>query len=269
MPYQDDDESVETSEPVELYDFVVDTVTYRYTSGAVAFEYESEDYTPIAIEREAVVVSSGGMDELTVTIPTSCTFVQDIAFDVPPQNMYLTIYRYQPNSATAVILWSGRIMPLTVQGPVTMVRSPSIVDDALRTQIPSVVAQALCNHTLFDANCGIERGDFDLVTTANTINGLEIVVASVGAAIDNFYRAGEIWIGNQKRTIITQVGTTLTLLWPFPVSIEDPVACTIYAGCDHTVKTCRDKFANVENFGGYPFLKWKNPFENGHLWGGD
>jgi hypothetical protein len=34
----------------------------------------------------------------------------------------------------------------------------------------------------------------------------------------------------------------------------------MYAGCDHLLATCRDRFSNVANFGGFPWIPQKNPF---------
>jgi hypothetical protein len=50
------------------------------------------------------------------------------------------------------------------------------------------------------------------------------------------------------------VGTTLTLDAPFPPSVTLPAAVTLFAGCDHTVRTCLSKFDNVLNFGGHPYI---------------
>ena len=44
----------------------------------------------------------------------------------------------------------------------------------------------------------------------------------------------------------------------------------VLAGCDHSVTTCDTKFntpedtqSNVINYGGFPFVPGKNPFETG------
>ena len=37
----------------------------------------------------------------------------------------------------------------------------------------------------------------------------------------------------------------------------------VFAGCDHTVDTCDQKFDNVINYGGWPYVPSKNPFESG------
>ena len=41
----------------------------------------------------------------------------------------------------------------------------------------------------------------------------------------------------------------------------------VFAGCDHSLAICESKFANVINYGGFPFVPIKNPF-NSSLRGG-
>lgn len=79
----------------------------------------------------------------------------------------------------------------------------------------------------------------------------------------------EINGGDDARLILSQSGDDLQLLLPFPDSILGSTV-VILAGCDHTVTTCDSKFntpsdpqSNVVNFGGFPFVPTKNPFEGG------
>ena len=94
-----------------------------------------------------------------------------------------------------------------------------------------------------------------------------MTVASVSGAVDQYYKSGAILIGNERRLIVDQTGAVLTLLAPF-TGVANGTACTIYAGCDHTVETCRDKFSNVIHYGGFPFLHWKNPHLLRYAWDG-
>lgn len=40
---------------------------------------------------------------------------------------------------------------------------------------------------------------------------------------------------------------------------------TLWPGCARTVNACADKFANLDNYGGLPFLPAKNPFSGDAL----
>jgi len=49
-------------------------------------------------------------------------------------------------------------------------------------------------------------------------------------------------------------GATLALWQPPPESIEPGDVFVVTAACDKRFETCREKFANAENFRGFPHL---------------
>jgi hypothetical protein len=68
--------------------------------------------------------------------------------------------------------------------------------------------------------------------------------------------------GVDRRLILSSSGDVLTLLLPFTSS---PLGSTVivFAGCDHTIATCKSKFNNVVNYGGFAFVPTKNIFQTG------
>ena len=53
---------------------------------------------------------------------------------------------------------------------------------------------------------------------------------------------------------------TLTLNLPFSdLTVGDTVKA--FAGCNHTTEVCDGKFANLLNYGGFPFIPQKNPMD--------
>ena len=55
-----------------------------------------------------------------------------------------------------------------------------------------------------------------------------------------------------------QYGSGLTLIYPAPLTPGETVS--LYPGCDHTLQTCHGRFNNAENFGGFPWIPRRNPF---------
>jgi hypothetical protein len=69
--------------------------------------------------------------------------------------------------------------------------------------------------------------------------------------------------------IILQNNDVLTLSLPFAVNVAG-ASVEVNAGCDHTKETCRSKFqvldainGNQVNYGAFPFVPPKNPFQVG------
>jgi hypothetical protein len=69
------------------------------------------------------------------------------------------------------------------------------------------------------------------------------------------------------RYIVAQNGNVLTLVrrnddLSQRIVDDGPEIVQLYPGCDHTRKTCVQRFNNQVNFGGFPWLPTKNPFGN-------
>ena len=59
--------------------------------------------------------------------------------------------------------------------------------------------------------------------------------------------------------ILAQSGDTMTLLLPFSLDVAGQ-DIDLFAGCAHDLTTCDVKFAATLNYGGFPFVPRKNPF---------
>lgn len=263
MSYDSDEKSISDSAPVELYEFVLPTQTIRLTSGPVAITYAAQVYTPAALARTSVpVATQTSSAEVNVDLSLTSTLTQAIIAGIIPSKITVTIRRYQALSTVAVIIWTGYVADVRIKGGAASLRIASLYAELLETQISTAVLQRTCNHVLYDARCTVARGAGVATTISSTSNGgRTLVVSTVGGAIDSFYRHGEMLhpITGERRTVLEQVGTTLTIVAPFPTGIAN--AYTLFAGCDHSVDTCKIKFANVVNFGGHPLLPVANVFK--------
>lgn len=65
-------------------------------------------------------------------------------------------------------------------------------------------------------------------------------------------------VDNERRSILDQTGTTLTLDRPFAYLVAGD-DLEIYAGCDWKNTTCNTKFGNTQRFGGHPDAPDNNP----------
>lgn len=61
------------------------------------------------------------------------------------------------------------------------------------------------------------------------------------------------------RMIVGHTGINITLVSPMP-SLVPGQAVRLYAGCDHSTTVCKNRFDNLANYGGFPWIPGKNPF---------
>jgi uncharacterized phage protein (TIGR02218 family) len=262
VAYADDEESVDSGEPQRLLEFIGPQISYRYTSGDQPVTYNGEVYAP-AVAVESAIGSGGIADAPAVVIKLLCStqLVGDYGFTMPPRTLRLRIHERQARSAEYRVIWDGRVTAINPEGRWAEVRSESHLGSALSANVPAISFQRHCNHFLYDARCRVDRNAHDFATNVTNVNGAIVTVASIGAAADQHYRAGEIVrsVDGERRTIVDQTGAVLTLAAPFrALANGNPV--TLYAGCDHLIATCHTKFNNRANFGGHPSVPSSNPF---------
>lgn len=264
MAFADDEISPHDGDTVELYEFIGPQIAYRYTSCERQIVLNGNVYTPVAgLVRTAIGANStGDTAALAVSLPVTTQVIRDYGLDdVPPRSLLLRVYRRQERSAEYVEIWIGSVNSIQPMGRMAEVRSISQLGERLDMVLPSVSVQRLCNHFLFDRRCRVDRLTYDFETVVTNVSGATVTLASIGIAPDQWFRAGEIVrnVDGERRAIVDQAGAVLTLAHPFRTLLNGN-GVTLYAGCDHTLATCSDKFNNAVNFGGHPTVPSSNPF---------
>jgi uncharacterized phage protein (TIGR02218 family) len=131
----------------------------------------------------------------------------------------------------------------------------------LSMQLPAVILQPGCTNTLFDARCGLNKASFaeaSVVQAGSTVNKL----LSLSGKGDGYYDNGQIaFTSGANAGLVKAVKTyfgapnqlfTFNSPLPFVPSAGDTF--TAYPGCDKTQATCTNKFSNLVNFEGFPYV---------------
>lgn len=271
MAYADDDAL--QLDAIELYEFVAAAQTWRLTTAAADYRFQGQLYTRQAMDRSDIAISTklDSDEAITIEMPITDSVIDAFGFVVPPQGLSLTITRLFPATGNFSLIWAGTITSITAEGDVAKLLCPSPVGPALRTQVPTKHIQRLCNHTLYDEFCGINREDFDENRTIDSISDDGLVITPTAAftlwdtsgfgAADQWYAGGEFVRDStgERRLIVASTETTVTLQTPIH-GLADGETFTAFAGCDKRLAVCTSKFANAENFGGFAYLPYKNIF---------
>lgn len=260
MSFITDESGVETSIPIEVYAFTLGATVVRYADRPGTYSYGGNSYAGVAgLKRRSIVhdpVTSATVRELEIEIAASA-FASYFPGQ-PPNPFSVTVTRVQPTGAQVVFVGSvASIKGSGDTGETLLLRCESKTGSRLKVQAPGAVLTPYCRHILYGNKCRAVRADHDTATTVSSVNGEVIVVAAVPS---NSLVGGEIWgpSSNEKRTIVKQSGTTLTVNIPF-LSLVGTNAVTLYDGCNKSIATCDDTFNNVSHFGGAPYAPFKNP----------
>lgn len=151
----------------------------------------------------------------------------------------------------------GRIADLKGTGARAILTIRSDLE-LLNTNLPSDVVQPSCLHTLFDAQCTLVKAAFDVAGAV----GVGSTAASINSALAqpaDYFSLGRIQFtsganAGATRAVKKFAGGAFTLAVPLFSAIAPGDTFIASPGCDKTQPTCTNKFGNLANFGGLPYV---------------
>lgn len=268
MTYAVKDISVESGGPVEFYKFTGPFGTFRYTS----------DNKPGVCDGELYVVLEGGISRTAIDTSVASDSVVTCDITLPAKSELAVLYCYTKSPDELMVEvrrahrgddwntewemeWRGFGLDTSTNGDEAIIRTGSALQAKLTGNIASIYYQRSCNHKLFDSRCGVDKADWTLTTTITKIQSFIITVDDDQAA-DNALEGGEIinTRTGESRTIYSNTNNVLRISAPF-VMAEVGDTVELVFGCDHSrLGHCKNRFNNVERFGGFPFIPTVNPF---------
>ena len=121
-----------------------------------------------------------------------------------------------------------------------------------------VPIQRFCNNALFDEHCNLVQASYEVSAVLSNIDGLVLTSPTFGTHPDAYFYLGECVLEKagitQERLIIGHTGNEITLQGPL-LNVEIGDTVKVYPGCDKQAETCFNKFGNILNFTGFPYLQ--------------
>jgi hypothetical protein len=269
--------SIHSSMPIELYEFLGSYKNYHYTSSAEPELFNGFVYEPIInLSRNSVKTGTNTEENAAVkiTMPVATDLIADYGFQTTPPKLMLNLIRIYrellPYETNFRVYWRGVITNISIKGRNATLDVPSIFSSVLGASCPSFYFQNPCNHVLFDPDtCGVPRAANSVSTTVLEVlsNGQVVRMNSYGAFTSDEFVAGEILIPefNERRMIIgADIGNgELTVNYPFG-RIAQGTDVQFTRGCDHAWKGhCLTRYGNTVRYGGHPLIPPVNLFQSG------
>lgn len=268
MAFDTQERSVESGQPIELFDFRIGTDAYLWTTNPTVVTYQSQQYQPLEVSRESLAFSPDERAEaLKLVVPASTNMVRRFINSVPGQRATLTIFRFHRNDGgtpEVIQFFKGlaQTVAFTLNGLQAEIAVVPITAE-LANSIPRFVFSNVCNHVLFDDGCTVAQSLFRHQDEVTGVTGDQITVNGLDTKGDGWATGGYIATSSGEfRQILAHTGDVVRVLLPFPSSPLGQVV-EVFAGCDHSIQTCDSKFSNVTNFGGFAWVPLKNPFSTG------
>jgi uncharacterized phage protein (TIGR02218 family) len=263
--------SLEQFAMADLYTFILaGGGTYLYSGGMIAITDTAGNYFQLGpkFERSKTKITTGvQVDELDVNIyPEMTDFVGGVPFLQAAwtgqfDGALLTVERafMQPYGTVigTVALFAGRISDIDCSRTCIDMKCRSHME-LLNIQMPRRLWQPSCSHAFGDAMCQFDRASL-ATTFAATSGSTSTLLAGVPGGIVPYLQGTVIGVtganAGQRRTITGYspgVKLTVKLAFLFPVAPGDEFQ--LLPGCDRSLGTCTNVFANQVHFGGMPFI---------------
>jgi len=129
--------------------------------------------------------------------------------------------------------------------------------------IPKDLYQGYCNHNLFDGGCGVNKASYAVTAQVTTDETNTTLYSSAFAAKpEGWFTGGFVEFLGESRLVMESKENYVIIQCPFSEPVDGQTV-TAYPGCDKSPKTCKEKFDNLVNFLGCPYIPSRNPV----LWG--
>lgn len=277
MTYSTLEASTQDGKPVYKFLFVQGTEEFRYTSAAYFIGDSTGTWTPAPIRASNVSQTNQiAKNGIKLTLPRTNEVAQLFIGKVPESITSLTIYRVHDGDIDDQVWWKGRVAAAQASGDALTLECEDIFTSMRRPGLRARYQKG-CRHALYSPACGVQLYDYAQQVEIVAQSGFSLTVTGLAdstgdstdstslAFADGYYAGGIIELDDgAMRYILRQEGNSLTLLSQFDTIDVDSVGviATIYPGCLHTVSDCKNKFNNLLNYGGFPYIPAKNPFQN-------
>jgi uncharacterized phage protein (TIGR02218 family) len=266
MTYDALERSNDSGAPVKLFEFQLGTTYWRYCAGQIDVVYGGYTYSAIAVSHGDIVMSGDTQsDEMSVQI-SSAADVTDLFSGTPPsQSLAIRIRSKHHGDSEAPVIWTGIVKSSTrtSRAEVTFLCN-SLLSTLTRSGLRLSWGRG-CPHVLYDGSCRVNPASYATAVQVQDMNGNTLVSTGLAMLPDAYFAGGFLsftgpWGGTERRGIEYHVGTNIQLLSPTDgISVGDWIL--VYPGCDRVTLTCQSKFNNLANYGGFPHLPVKSPFD--------
>lgn len=269
--------------PVELFRFVHGSQVWTYSSGP-EIVYNGETYVAFPIGRDDMQQTKElHKSPLEVLIPRTSELSLLYLAGNPEHVITLTVFRLHIGASDGpIVYWKGRVVSVDWPDPATAKLVCESVFTSLKRPGLRARYQRMCRHALYSSQCGVDKADYAVAGTVSAINAARTVVTIPEAAgyADGYFLGGFLALADgTMRFISAHSGPSITLASPAPAlaqyvgttgygqgyGVGYGAALTIYPGCARNRETCKNRFNNILNFGGWPWIPSRNPFDGRSL----
>lgn len=268
MTFSARENSLANAQPIRLYQFTRGVVQWCYASCDRDVSHLSHIYAALAGGISDDGISQGGeasTQNVKITAPASLPVAQ-LFRGIPPSDVIdVAIFDRHYGETEYRASWIGEIQQVTFPAVdrCQIICSPESV--SMQGQGLRLRWERPCPHCVYERGCTVDRELFRVNGTIIATDGATIDASAFSGYPVGYFNAGYIeWPlgdGNyERRAIEAHSGTELTI---FGGTSGLPLgqALAAFPGCDQTPTMCQTRFNNYLNYGGFPSMPGRSPFD--------
>jgi uncharacterized phage protein (TIGR02218 family) len=266
MTYAAQEAAVATGQPMFLYLFNDGITETRLTSEPEDVTHDGDVYTAAPVAHSEVE-QTGSLEKsmLDIEFPLTYAFAAGyLAFQ--SRSTSVTVWRRHRTDTEVSIVWKGRIVGAkAIEGRRIKISVESVFT-SLRRHGCRARYMRHCRHALYSNACGVSKAAFGVAASISAMDGpLVLTVTEAASAAEKYYRGGIVEWQGLMGFVRRHNTSTLTLMIEIAgleaaFDADGAQDVILYPGCNLTIETCRDKFDNLLNFGGFHKMTTQNPF---------
>lgn len=270
MSYTAREASIAAAQPINLYLFERGALSWAYCDADRDMVLQGRPWAAVAISDDGRrQTGQASADTLTVTLPGDLPVPQLYRGAPPSAEVWLTVRAWHwgdsGSLADVPVVWTGTVAGVSwPQADRAEIACTPLSASMDRVGLRMGYMRA-CPHALYDTHCGVDRNLFKAAGSVVRVDGAAIDYGSgsmfpegrmAGGYIEWSIGGGEL----ERRSVLQHTGITLSLLGGTD-GLQVGQAITLYPGCQHTTADCAGYFNNLDNYGGFPAMPGKSPFD--------
>lgn len=265
MSYENLEQSVSSGQPVELYQFKQGVNYFCYTGADREILLTPLSYQPISIERNSIKVNEDTFKSgISLTVHRSEKFAADLLLYSPDEPTTLTILRGHFGDNDYRTYWKGRVAGIEASGNRLTIECESIFTSMKNPGLRAHF-EYNCRHALYSGRCGALTSSYDVsLRVTNVVSPVTFDLLGAAALGSGWFTGGMLRFASSYRFITSHSGDRITISRPL-AGLDLGSDVSLFPGCDHSKETCKNKFNNIENFGGFPWVPLTNPMNGSSI----
>jgi uncharacterized phage protein (TIGR02218 family) len=270
MTFDSYEQSNQSGAPISLYEFRWGAVFWRYTSADQNIPFDGEEFRAVAISDSGMVQGGSAAADFTVSLQSNLPIVDLFRQSAPSETIWLTVRRKHFGDPTdeAAVYWVGRVANVKRLENLAAAEARCIALGSMFKQGGLRLSwDRNCPHALYDSQCRVNPLDHEYQRIVETVTGSVIRITVATLPTEGSFTGGYVeWDRGgggtlDRKGIEEMISDREIRVFGGTDGLAPGDTVWIHPGCTRTTDVCNGGFGNIKNFGGFPFMPGKSPFD--------